>query len=275
MSAHTSVYNEHGLSHDALAARVPSIFAASPFTSVSSRYGFVPTIDVVEGLKAVGLRPVSAGQTLTRVEGKRDFTRHVVRFRPDYAPTIANQALPEVVLLNSHDGSSGFKLWLGMFRMVCANGMIVCNSTLGAVSIPHRSNAVERARDESLALIERVSMLADTVERFQSVIVPDDLAFRFAEESAQIRWGSERPAGLNARDLLMARRFDDAGKNLWSVLNTVQENLTKGGVNLTRIGRRSTTRGLRSVQDDARMNAGVWSAAEGLYSQLVEDVETV
>jgi hypothetical protein len=171
MSAHTSVYNEHGLSHDALAARVPSIFAASPFTSVSSRYGFVPTIDVVEGLKAVGLRPVSAGQTLTRVEGKRDFTRHVVRFRPDYAPTIANQALPEVVLLNSHDGSSGFKLWLGMFRMVCANGMIVCNSTLGAVSIPHRSNAVERARDESLALIERVSMLADTVERFQSVSV--------------------------------------------------------------------------------------------------------
>lgn len=272
MSAHTSVYNEHGLSHDTLAARVPSIFAPQPFEGVSSRYGFVPTIDVVDGLRDVGLRPVSAGQTLTRIEGKRDFTRHVIRFRPDYAPTIVGEALPEVVLMNSHDGSSGFKMWLGMFRMVCANGLIVSDKTMGAISIPHRSNAVEHARRQSLELIERVSSLSDTIERFQSVEVPDVDAFRFAEEAAQIRWGSERPAGLNPRELLTPRRFQDARSNLWAVLNTVQENLTKGGVNLTRTGRRSSTRGLRSVADDARMNTGVWNAAEGLYQSLVEDV---
>jgi hypothetical protein len=275
MTAHTSVYNEHGLSHDVLAARVPSVFASAPFTGVSSRYGFVPTIDVVDGLRDVGLRPVSAGQTLTRLEGKRDFTRHVIRFRPDYAPMLVGEALPEVVLMNSHDGSSGFKLWLGMFRMVCANGLIVSDKVTGCVSIPHRANAVEHARRQSLELIERVSTLADTVERFRSVHVPDVEAYRFAEEAAQIRWGSERPAGLNPRDLLTARRYQDAQANLWAVLNTVQENLTKGGVNLTRAGRRSSTRGLRSVQDDARMNTGVWSAAEGVYSRLVEDVVAV
>jgi len=264
MSAHHSVRSDSGLSMETLRQHVPSVFVDSPFSGVSSRYGFVPTSEVVEGLRATGLVPVSAGQTLTRVEGKQDYTRHVLRFRPDYAPTIVGEALPEVVLLNSHDGSSGFKMWLGMFRMVCANGLIVSDKAMGAVSIPHRANAVEHARRQSLELIERVSNIGQQIETFQSVELSDGEMYQFAEHAATIRWGSERPAGLDARELLTARRFQDARHNLWSVLNTIQENLTKGGVNLNRVGRRSSTRGMRSIVDDTRMNTRLWEAADML-----------
>lgn len=264
MSAHHSIRNDSGLTNDALARHVPSVFVDSPFPGVSSRYGFVPTGEVVDGLRSAGLVPVYAGQSLTRIEGKRDFTRHVLRFRPDYAPTIVGEALPEVVLLNSHDGSSGFKMWLGMFRMVCANGLIVSDKAMGAVSIPHRSNAVEHARRQSLELIERVSGLSLQIETFQSIELSEGEMFQLAEHAAAIRWGSERPAGLNARDLLTPRRFEDSRRNLWAVLNTIQENLTKGGVNLNRTGRRSSTRGLRSIVDDTRMNTRLWAAADQL-----------
>lgn len=264
MSAHHSIRNDSGLTNDALARHVPSVFVDSPFSGVSSRYGFVPTGEVVDGLRSAGLVPVYAGQSLTRIEGKRDYTRHVLRFRPDYAPTIVGEALPEVVLLNSHDGSSGFKMWLGMFRMVCANGLIVSDKAMGAVSIPHRSNAVEHARRQSLELIERVSGLSLQIETFQSIELSDGEMFQLAEHAAAIRWGSERPAGLNARDLLTPRRFEDSRRNLWAVLNTIQENLTKGGVNLNRTGRRSSTRGLRSIVDDTRMNTRLWAAADQL-----------
>ena len=264
MSAHHSIRNDSGLTNDALARHVPSVFVDSPFSGVSSRYGFVPTGEVVDGLRSAGLVPVYAGQSLTRIEGKRDYTRHVLRFRPDYAPTIVGEALPEVVLLNSHDGSSGFKMWLGMFRMVCANGLIVSDKAMGAVSIPHRSNAVEHARRQSLELIERVSGLSLQIETFKAIELSEGEMFQLAEHAAAIRWGSERPVGLNARDLLTPRRFEDSRRNLWAVLNTIQENLTKGGVNLNRTGRRSSTRGLRSIVDDTRMNTRLWAAADQL-----------
>ena len=155
-------------------------------------------------------------------------------------------------------------MWLGMFRMVCANGLIVSDKAMGAVSIPHRSNAVEHARRQSLELIERVSGLSLQIETFKAIELSEGEMFQLAEHAAAIRWGSERPAGLNARDLLTPRRFEDSRRNLWAVLNTIQENLTKGGVNLNRTGRRSSTRGLRSIVDDTRMNTRLWAAADQL-----------
>jgi hypothetical protein len=274
MTAHRSIYNENGIGMDQLAAAVPSVFAPSAFSGVSSRYGFVPTANIVEDLRSNGFRVVSAGQTLTRVEGKKDFTRHVLRFRPDYAPMVGD-SLPEVVLMNSHDGSSGFKLWAGLFRMVCANGLIVCTNTMAGISVPHRSNAVEAVRAQSFDFLSRVQNLSDTVSAYQARMLSDEEAFHFAEVGAQIRWGAERPAGLNSRDLLLARRFEDARQNLWNVLNTIQENLTKGGVNLTRPARRSSTRGMRSVQDDTRMNVRLWAAADEFLSGDIVDVEAV
>ena len=273
MAAHRTIVDHNGIPTAKLQAVVPSVFAQQPYEKTSARYGFVPTIDVVQSLESTGLNLVQAGQTLTRVEGKAPFTRHVLRFRPQYAPTVMNEALPEVVLMNSHDGSSGFKLWLGLFRMVCANGMIVSNGTFSSVSIPHRSNAAEIVAQQSLDFLSNIETLDEGMRRFKDKHMTETEMYQFAEKAAQIRWGTERPAGLNARDLLLARRLQDAHHNLWAVLNTIQENLTKGGVSLNRTGRQSTTRGLRSVSDDVRMNTQLWGAAESFLHGEIIDVE--
>jgi hypothetical protein len=274
MTAHRSIYNENGIGMDQLAAAVPSVFSPTAFSGMSARYGFVPTANIVEDLRSNGFQCVQAGQTLTRVEGKRDFTRHVLRFRPSYSPTVGG-SLPEVVLMNSHDGSSGFKLWAGLFRMVCANGLIVCTNTMAGVSIPHRSNAVEAVRAQSFDFLSRIDHLADTVQAYQARMLSDEEAYHLAEVGAQIRWGAERPSGLNSRELLLTRRYEDARQNLWNVLNTIQENLTRGGISLARPNRRSSTRGMRSVADDTRMNVKLWAAADEFLSGNIVDVEAV
>ena len=130
--------SDNGFSLDQLREIAPSVFATEPADKVSSRYGFVPTVDVVEELSNRGLVPVFAGQTISRDENNRPFAKHLLRFRPQYAPTVAGQSVPEVVLMNSHDGSSGFKLWLGLFRMVCCNGLIISDGIMGQVSVAHR-----------------------------------------------------------------------------------------------------------------------------------------
>jgi hypothetical protein len=255
-------YNADGFNLDQLREVAPSIFAEAPATKVSDRYGFVPTVAVVEELQDRGLYPVFAGQTLSRNSDNRPFAKHLIRFRPSFAPTIANESLPEVVLMNSHDGSSGFKLWMGIFRMVCCNGMIVSDSVLGQVSVAHRANAAKTVGDQSISFMGQVDHLDERVRRFMDRILTVDEQTLFAERAAQIRWGTDRPAGLDHRNLLVGRRFEDAGDNLWKVLNRIQENVVKGGVNLNRPRRQSSTRMLRSVGDDARINARLWEEAE-------------
>jgi len=264
MARYTQSRSDSGFSLDQLRNIAPSIFATEPANKVSGRYGFVPTVDVVEELNTRGLVPVFAGQTLSRDVDNRPFAKHLLRFRPQYAPTIVGQSLPEVVLMNSHDGSSGFKLWLGLFRMVCCNGMIISDSVMGQVSVAHRSNAAQIVGDQSIGFMGQIDHIEDRVRRFMDRVLSPLEQGQLADTAATIRWGNDRPAGLDHNNLLIARRFDDAGDTLWAVLNRIQENVVKGGVNLNRPRRQSSTRVLRSVGDDARINAKLWEAADAL-----------
>jgi hypothetical protein len=264
MPRYTQQRNDSGFSLDQLQSIAPSIFAEQPANKVSSRYGFVPTVSVVEELQNRGLVPVFAGQTLSRDEENRPFAKHLLRFRPQYAPTVVGQSVPEVVLMNSHDGSSGFKLWLGLFRMVCCNGMIVSDGVLGQVSVSHRSNAAQIVGDQSIGFMGQIDHIEDRVQRFMDRVLSPLEQGQLADTAATIRWGKDRPAGLDHNNLLIARRFEDTGSTLWAVLNRIQENVIKGGVNLNRPRRQSSTRLLRSVSDDARVNARLWEAADAL-----------
>jgi hypothetical protein len=69
MAAHRTIVDHNGIPTTKLQAVVPSVFAQQPYEKTSARYGFVPTIDVVQSLESTGLNLVQAGQTLTRVEG--------------------------------------------------------------------------------------------------------------------------------------------------------------------------------------------------------------
>jgi len=90
--SYTARYNSNGFSLDQMQEIAPSVFADKPRDTMSDRYGFVPTVSVVEELTGRGLRPVYVGQTVSRDEERRPFAKHLIRFRPDYAPTIARQS---------------------------------------------------------------------------------------------------------------------------------------------------------------------------------------
>ena len=90
------------LTNDEIMAYAPSVMAEAPHESRGDRYAFIPTINVLDGLRNAGFQPFEVRQTKCRDAGKREFTRHLVRMRhPD---AIATQSeVPEIVLLNSQD----------------------------------------------------------------------------------------------------------------------------------------------------------------------------
>ena len=103
-----------GESHMRLAA--PSIFAVGKHTSRSERYTYIPTIDVLRGLRKEGFEPFMVAQNKSRIEGKTEFTKHMIRMR-HVGQVEAKPEANEIILINSHDGASSYQLLSGIFRL--------------------------------------------------------------------------------------------------------------------------------------------------------------
>jgi len=94
------------LSMDEIERRAPSALALRPYAEMSAKYQYIPTVNIIQGMAKAGFLPFSATQSLTRIEGKQPFAKHMLRFRhQDVANSlVVGDVIPEVVLINSHDG---------------------------------------------------------------------------------------------------------------------------------------------------------------------------
>lgn len=62
-----------------------------------------------------------------------------------------------------------------------------------------------------------------------------------------------------------AVRCRSGRRDLWSVFNRTQENLTKGGLSARAAnGRRQTTRPVQGIDQSVRLNRALWLLADGL-----------
>src|SRR5678810_1028856 len=105
---------------------------------IRDSYAYIPTIEVLRGLKKEGFEPFMVAQSRSRIAGKTEYTKHLIRMRHvglTHARTEAN----EIILINSHDGASSYQMLAGVFRFVCCNGL-VCGSVSNDIRIPHKGN---------------------------------------------------------------------------------------------------------------------------------------
>jgi len=102
---------ECALPLEAVRQRAPAVFATSADEALSSKYTFIPTIRVLSGLMQSGFVPVDARQTRTR-SASALHARHIIRFRRRLETVALNDSVPEVILVNSHDGSSTYIRWI-------------------------------------------------------------------------------------------------------------------------------------------------------------------
>src|SRR6185312_17339458 len=134
------------LSNDELKAIAPSIFANEPWHAMSDRYTFIPTSVIVDRMRNEGFVPVKAVQSRTRIEGKGEFTKHQIRFRDirnGELPVLTHlgQLFTEIILTNSHDGASAYKIDAGLMRLVCMNGMTVEAGERQGMKVRHSGSA--------------------------------------------------------------------------------------------------------------------------------------
>ncbi|HHA2277847.1 TPA: DUF932 domain-containing protein [Enterobacter hormaechei subsp. xiangfangensis] len=259
------IRRDRPLTREELMQHVPSAFSEDKHTSRSERYSYIPTITLLENLQREGFQPFFACQTRVRDLNKRDHTKHMLRFRRE--GQITGKQVPEIILLNSHDGSSSYQMLPGLFRFVCQNGL-VCGETFGEIRVPHKGNVVEKVIEgayEVLGIFDRVEEKRDAM---QLLLLPPPAQQAFARAALTYRFGEEHQP-VTAAQILTPRRYEDRQDNLWTVFNRLQENLLKGGLpGRTAKGKRSHTRAVKGIDGDVKLNRALWMMAEELRQAL-------
>lgn len=280
MSAHNFSYGSRinrpqvALTLDDVRSLAPSAFAMEPHQSRSERYVYIPTVNVIEGMEKAGFKPFAASQSRTRLADKRDFTKHMIRFRHESTGgnLVVGDSMLEVVLINSHDGSSAYQLMAGLFRLVCSNGLIVSDGMCESIHIRHQGDIVSSVIDGSTRIVEQAPKQLEAINRWTNLQLTDGEQMAFANAARTVRFGDAEGkvrTPITAEQLLQPRHYEDGQPDLWHTFNRVQENVTKGGLSArpprtaeNRRPRRVSTRQINGIDQDVKLNKALWTLAE-------------
>ena len=273
-SVETMDFNSAPIMLSDLQAAVPSIVATEAHHSRSDKYGFISTMDILLGLRD-RFAITKAMQSRVRKDGTRQaFTKHMVRLRARNVPGVQELGgiFPELVLINSHDGSGSYQLYAGLFRLVCSNGMVICSEEYGRVKLRHNANAVGDVIDASYTVVNQANEAIERAGQWARIETTRDQQMALAEAVHELRFdpGSEAAKAIPAERLLAPRRMADNRNDLWHVVNRVQENAIKGGIAgrawnaTTGRGRWSTSRAVTGVDQDIKLNRAIWAFGEKL-----------
>ena len=209
--------SSHPLSDEQIRTVAPSIFADTPHESRSERYSYIPTAVVLTELRKEGFQPFMVCQTRVRHEDRRDYTKHMLRLR--HASQINGAEANEIILLNSHDGTSSYQMLAGMFRFVCQNGL-VCGDTFADVRVPHKGNVTDHVIEGAYEVLHGFERVQDSRDAMRDITLNDGEAEVFARSALALKYDeSGKALPITETQILRPRRFDANLADLWSVFN--------------------------------------------------------
>jgi len=265
------------LTKDQLKEKCPLAFAEAPTNpDVSGKYLFVNTETIVDDLDKLGWKPVQAAQRKSR--GKETiFSKHMVAFQnPDIKikGSDGDDSFPRIIMTNSHDGMQAFKFSVGIYRLVCSNGLVVADEEFSDFKIKHKGYTFEELRgvvNEAVAdLPNRVQVLNEMKSRVLTKEEKGKLALDAMLIRAGIKPNSDKAKKFNydeetIEDILDPKRKEDEGDDLWRVFNVIQEKITQGDFHAALTGAKvRKVRKIKSFEKDLKVNKELFKLATAL-----------
>lgn len=218
----------------------------------SDKYIFVDTREIVEGFKELGLTVRKAQQ-----QGRGPSAKHMVRMTMLDQPRIGGSC-PEVVIMNSHNGTTPLKILLGAFRLVCRNGLVVADKTEESVRIRHLGGSVLPAVKEAHErIVAKLPLLVEEIKLMEGNLVTPEMINQYAKQALELV--ELEVTEENIRKVNLARRHEDEAPNMYALMNRVQENLLRGGVLYE--GRARRTKEITQIDKNINLNKVLWKNA--------------
>jgi hypothetical protein len=236
---------------------VPSIFSTSPSPKVSSKYTFVPTIEILENFEKEGWKVASAKQV-----GMGSYATHEVRLRNSELPKVGD-SLIEALIRNSHNGLTSFSVTAGLHRLVCSNGLTVPTSLADSISVKHLRVDLGTVRQITDQFAERLPIIQRSVSKMENTFLNEENVVDIVKKATLIRWQSGSVPSINIENLLSPLREEDNGNSVWKLFNVIQEKFVRGGTQYQSTkGRLVTMKNLKNFQSINKINTSLWELAE-------------
>ena len=258
---------------DELHLHVPSVFATEAHESRSTKFQPVPTIEVIRSLKTEGFEVVGAKQAVSRIPGKSDFTKHVLRLRQmnNIQAYRVGDTVAEVLLRNANDGTARYNLLAELFRIACLNGMAVALKLIDEVKVGHIGKNVQQDVIEgTFTVIKQAQHALAAPREWSGIRLDRDEQMAFAETAHQLRFADSEgnvTTPITPAQLLIPRRTEDRNNDLWTVTNVIQEHVIRGGdinygLDANSRMRRVTSRAVNNIDGDIKLNKALFMLAD-------------
>lgn len=264
------------LTREDLQKKCPMAFKEMPTNpNVSERYIQANTMTVVDDLAKLGWYPIDAKQCRNKKNSSGIRSFHMIAFQnPDIKITKTNDdgskevdTFPRIILTNSHDGYNAFKFMVGLFRLVCSNGLIVSDNQMVNMSIRHMNYDFEELRKIVNNAIQEIPNIVNTMNTMRSIELNEEQKKDIATEVYKIRKGIEETEEVEidetiVDDILTPIREEDKSNDLWTIFNVCQEKLIKGGfLSTTRNNKKRKVKSITSIKRDMEYNQRLWKSA--------------
>ena len=265
--------NNTALSIERMQQLAPAAFATTKHDRLTDRYMSLHTSDLIPVMQDYGYSPVQAAQKKSRKVGA-EHSAHMLAFARTIDTDFAQgDVRPEIILYNSHDGSSSVKLFAGAFRFICSNGIVAGDGFQSRLY--HNKAAMLGFEDMLRNTVEVLPAMMERINMLRSVQLSSATAYEMAKRSVATRWDmyDAQETGVYATDktitdLLFVDRNEDNFTDAFTVFNRIQESVIRGKAfvksltKATPYGSMRKARPVNSVKENIRINGELWNIAE-------------
>jgi len=265
--------NNTALTTERIQQLAPAVFATTKHERLTDRYLALHTSDIIPVMQDYGYSPVQAAQKRSR-KASAEHSAHMLAFaKTDLASLNADDIRPEIILYNSHDGSSSVKLFAGAFRFICSNGIVAGDGFQSRLY--HNMSAMLGFEDMLRNTVANLPAMMERINALRSVQLSSATAYEMAKRSVNTRWDmfDAQQKGVYAiektiTDVLAVNRNEDNFTDAFTVFNRIQESVIRGKTFIksvteaTPYGSIRKARPVNSVKENIRINGALWNIAE-------------
>jgi hypothetical protein len=237
-----------------------------PHARVSAKYQLVPTKLIAQKFFDLGFKVDDYKSVRVRDASRIGYQKHFVRLsHPTMLTTKHNDVKLQLLVTNSHDGSSSFSIKLGIFRLVCSNGLVV-GTTFESVTLRHTGMILQEIDGAIERMVAQVKKLDEALDKMKAKQMTTDELMSFYDQAVKVRYG-EKYGRLDVT--VTSRRTADDANDLFTVYNRVQEALIRGSEVRGANGRFRQRRSITNIGKDIAINQKLFDLASSYITEAV------
>ena len=252
------------LSKEQIKSKANSIFAVKGAENTSQHYSHIPTFKIIEDMELLGWKVSDVKEVKARKNA--GFQKHLVVFRNEEIVidgADGDTVFPQILLTNSSDGKNAFTFRAGLFRLVCENGLVISTQDFADLKIRHMGYDFSELQKTITNIVEKLPLTVESMNRFKETQLEEEQILQFAKDALTVRFGEEEMERITIdyTTFIQPTRMEDAGNDLWSVFNRIQERVMDGDFQYSYAAKIRKARKIKNFNQDLDLNSRLYELA--------------